>query len=308
MVVMVVLTPLVFIVMATRSTLRQWAVMTGSAYTHYLQQINRGETPSMTWEEVKNLELATYEADLELANFFQFVTIASFGYLCGVFLSRSRYLNLDYEQNDSEEVELVKGQYRRILQWLSIQGLFAYVVVGALRTLISLVATVMKESPPLQAAASSLEVNGLHSTDKLFIFVTIFCVINMQFIGKMKDIRDHLGKNVNMKFMGTRLLLLISQMQLKILAAFTIGSVMYTKVKTGLEKEKNKHGWIAVDINDWAFGQNKAQLLHSSLLVFESLLVVIANSILWKLDDKQMLGLLKDPRFSNSMSTDLLTP
>merc|ERR1719215_2167308 len=101
-----------------RSLIRVWAVMTGSCYKL-----------GMDWAEVQQLEMATYTMDLELAYTFQFYAIWKFGLLCSSLLEHSKYIR---ETSESERVAV--KHYKRTLAKTSIQGVYAFFIVGLLRS------------------------------------------------------------------------------------------------------------------------------------------------------------------------------
>jgi len=280
MVLIVVGMPMVFIAMSMRATIRIWAVMTGSAWVPF----HRNPVEGATWEGVKTLELATYSMDLELAVTFQFYMVSCFGQICGSYLADSKYL--DHSGMSPE----VAKQYSRTLKYAAIQGLYAFVVVGVLRSALDFGITVMQEDPLHKEMSDQIQLKVLSKIGPVFAFATILCVVNMLIIGKMKDITDHLG-NANMKFQGTRLLLLIAQIQPQILSGITTGSKLYEAVQQNAEKF-HLEGYL----ERWTFTDYQSKLMHVSLLSLECLVVILFNRVFWKLDDGQMSSLLERPR------------
>mmetsp|Transcript_33840 Transcript_33840/g.89713 ORF Transcript_33840/g.89713 Transcript_33840/m.89713 type:complete len:451 (+) Transcript_33840:93-1445(+) len=276
MVLMVVGMPMVFIVLSMRALIRVWAVMTGSAWVPY----HRNLPAAMSWNDVATVEIATYSMDLELAVTFQFYMVFCFGQLCGSFLANSRYVN-----HSAMSPEVAK-QYRRTLNWAAIQGLYAFVLVGVLRSALDFAICFMQEHPEHKALADQIEITALSKIGPVFAFATVMCVANMLIVGKMKDITDHLG-NANMKFQGTRLLLLIAQIQPQVLSAITVGSHLYQVLQANAEKY-HLDGWLEA----WTFTDYQAKLLHASLLNMECLIVIVFNRVFWTLDDAQMGALL----------------
>merc|ERR1719469_270013 len=112
---------MVFILMAMRAEIRIWAVMTGSAWLPFH---NGPQPPAKTWEVVKTLEMATFTTDLELAGFFQYLTIFSFGTLCVGYLYHA------------------PQQYRFALKFAGLQGVYLYAGFGVIRSLATFAAAV----------------------------------------------------------------------------------------------------------------------------------------------------------------------
>merc|ERR1719203_1271796 len=119
MVLYVIATPIVFVVMSMRAEIRVLAVMTGSLHVPggpwTEGQIESPEYQD-AWQTQKVLEGATYKADLEIAGFFQYMTIFSFARLCVSYLRDAPV------------------QYRFALKTAALQGVFLYVIFGCLRS------------------------------------------------------------------------------------------------------------------------------------------------------------------------------
>merc|ERR1712066_1067154 len=93
----------------------------------------------------------------------------------------------------------------------------------------------------------------------------------------MNAVKSKMPK-ANPKFLGTRLLLLCGEVQKRIILALTWGSPNFIILNDILFQ--NKHlTWKA---SKWWFNRETAQLAHTALLTWETLLVVLANFILWQ--------------------------
>lgn len=262
MVLLVIAMPTVFIVMAMRGEIRMWAVMTGSAWLPYVKLESQMENPLTNWTEVKTLQLATYTTDLELASTFQYYTVWSFGQLCASYFLRAPL------------------EYRQALTWAGLQGVYFYVLIGVVRSVGDFVVTVLSESkdPGKAFLAQQLQEKVLNQIGPVFTVGTMLCVYNMYIIAKMKDVTDHLGK-ASLKFQATRVLLLVSQIQLQVLIGITAGS----KLQQAIEK-------LPAPLNQTAdylhLSVYRAKLLHASLLGFECLAVIIVNRFMWDPNDE----------------------
>jgi len=173
-----------------------------------------------------------------------------------------------------------RKEYRGLLQWLSIQGLILFVLVGMVRTATVFLTTVLSEFPRLRDDASTVQNTFLSFTDPILIVAGIACVSNMKVILAMGDIQHHFGKTAEAKFFGTRALLSV-QMQLPAILLFTHDSDSFLAKNVvgehlGLEK--------VLPVKHWTLDLDNALLLNSSLLVWECLAVAVFNYFLWKLD------------------------
>jgi predicted ABC-type exoprotein transport system permease subunit len=274
--------PLVFNVMAMRSLVRIWAVMTGSCWK-----------PGMPWENIEQLEMVTYTMDLEVALFFQFYGIWRFGLLCTNFLEHSRYIHAEDED--------AGRQYKRTLALTSVQGVYAFVLVGALRGIFDLAVSWMQEKPQYKEMADQLEVTVLSKVGPIFIFVTLLVMVNMVLVSRVRDIKEPLG-NANLKFLGTRLLLLIAQIQPKVLAAITVGSPLYEKVSSTAEKLHLQERF-GLDLSYWTFNGHQAELAHASLLNIECIIIAVFTIFFWQLDAHQREALMFEHDFPSKGSS-----
>jgi len=281
-VVIILGTPLIFIVMAMRSLIRIWAVMTGSAYH-----------ANIPWDHMVDLELATYQMDLELAVAFQFFSCLIFGLLCTSFLQHSRILNVHASYSQSK--------YMRILGYTAVQGVYAFVFIGVLRTIFDIAVTYLSELPEHRAQAHMLQEQVLSKVGTIFSFVTVLCILNMLLISKVPDIAEGLN-GANPKFTGVRLLLLIAQIQPQVLNGITVGSKLYMTLE-----QHAKEMELQDELKRWTFTKNQALLAHAALLNAECLLVAFLTWSLWRLKEKQEKALMKDLHASASASARELT-
>merc|ERR1712232_522433 len=119
----------------------------------------------------ERLELATYSMDLELGLTFQFYGILMFGFLCTSFLKHSKYIRTG---------DAIAGQhYMSTLAYASIQGVYAFVLVGILRSVFDFTVMYLEENPIHKAAAESLQLKLLDKVGVVFSFVTLLCMVNM---------------------------------------------------------------------------------------------------------------------------------
>mmetsp|Transcript_143743 Transcript_143743/g.374353 ORF Transcript_143743/g.374353 Transcript_143743/m.374353 type:complete len:442 (+) Transcript_143743:73-1398(+) len=252
MILLVIAMPLVFILMAMRAEIRIWAVMTGSAWIPY----HEVSPPTTTWKVVRTLEMSTYTSDLELGNFFQYITIFAFGRLCVFYLKDA------------------PAEYRKALKLAGLQGVYLYVIFGAVRSIGNLAVAVLGASEEYSYLSATLRDKTLAQIGPVFSVATLLCVYNMFVLGKMSDIRAHLG-SANLKFQATRFLVLISQIQLQVLMGLCVGSKLYQAA----QKLPPKYSGI---VESWHLSTYRAQLMHAALLNFECLFVVLFNRCVWR--------------------------
>lgn len=281
-VIIIIGTPLVFIVMSMRALIRIWAVMTTSAWK-----------PGVDWTGITHLEISTYDMDLELAVTFQFYAVMMFGFLCTSFLEHSSYIQLT---NDNEAYEVKR--YRRTLSYTAVQGVYAFVFIGVLRSMFDIGVTYFQETPKYKDIAMQIEEKALTKVGAIFTFVTLLCMVNMVLVSKVRDIRDNLG-NANLKFLGTRLLLLLAQIQPQVLNGVTVGSTMYQSIRNSLAtRESYPFGFTPTQVegyfDQWTFTAYQSKLLHAALLNYECLIVVLVTICFWRLTDEQKASLMFD--------------
>merc|ERR1712032_383098 len=103
--------------------------------------------------------------------------------------------------------------------------------------------------------------------------LSLLCTYNMLVVCKLPYMRAALG-NASMKFNGAKVLLLLGPNQLKILLSLSTTAL----AAQGTDSAK---GWLVGMLD---LSKERAMLLHSSLLSFECLLVVVLNLLSWRSD------------------------
>jgi len=296
--------PLVFVAMALRATLREWAVMTASCWTPAIKASMESATLEVRqkqWENLKALEIATYEQDLQVAAAFQFFAVGCFGQVCSKALSRMVNNNNNNDTNDCGECPEVAQKKREkdstILKQLAVVGLHAFVVLGIAKTVVAIVIAMISSDPANLPIIAPIQAKIIKTLDPVFLFATVLSVINMMLLGKMNEVAKTLP-GANTKFNATRALLIIGQGQFSVIRAFiTTGGTAPSPVLKALHNFKwhGEHPFADVSFD---FGIHQARLLHSSLLCFECLIVAILNFIVWN-DSAKIAsareGQLKEP-------------
>mmetsp|Transcript_3891 Transcript_3891/g.7819 ORF Transcript_3891/g.7819 Transcript_3891/m.7819 type:complete len:442 (-) Transcript_3891:67-1392(-) len=265
--------PLVFVAMSLRATIREWAVMTGSCWTGVITEQMKDaslEDRQAKWTDLKALEIATYEQDLQVASAFQFFAVGCFAQVCSKALKNM--MNNNQTPDSGEERD------RQIMLQLGVLGLHAFVVLGLVKTVVNIVLAMISSDPKNEALLEPIQQKILKTLDPVFFFATVLSVINMLLLGKMKKVDQVLPK-ANMKFNATRALLLIGQGQFTFLRAL-ITTSSSSPVLHAVNNFKF-HGEKPFEDLHWNFGIHQARLLHSSLLCFECFVVAILNCIVW---------------------------
>lgn len=243
MVLLVIAMPTVFVAMASRSTGRMWMIMRGH---------------DTDYDEVK--DMALYTENLELAAVAQYYVVFVFSQLCNDILRR-----------------LAKPEIAKVMQLTGFMGVYAWVIIGVLRAIFDFGIALISAHPSIRNAfgftdeqLDTYEQLAVAKIGTVFTVFTILCVYNMSVICKMKSIKRFLG-NASLKFLGTRILLIIGQTQLKIVTKVVELSPQIAILDT-------------LGINS----TYRANLLHSSLLTYEVLIVVLLNVFAWNSDNKSL--------------------
>lgn len=279
--------PLVFIVMALRATIREWAIMTGSAWLPY-QRLNMPlQQRQEVWKDIKASEASTYTQDLEIASGFQFFAVWCFGQVCTSALGKM----------------MAGTEDKYLVVQLGVLGLHAFVALGVVKTLVNVVLAVLSADWLMKAAIEPYQEMFMNFFNPVFIFATILSVVNMFVLGRVQAV-SAVVPNVNKKFNATRALLLIGQMQLTVLSAATTDTPEHA---SKILRLLHKVPFGPFHRLHWWFGMNQARLMHSSLLCFECLIMTIVNYFMWHSSDYNKV--LKDKILADvQMLRDRLQP
>jgi len=286
----VVMMPAVFIVMAMKAEIRILEVMTGS-------QLKDGQV----WSEYELPLVGTYRADLEIAAATQYLTVFAFAVLCTKFfnlrelekmtVNRENHFFLKVNQliknsslSPAERDDLLKpdgktkeeifDQIRRkseqhwfITTLAGLLGVWSYIFVGVFRCIFNITIAVLQESKRgairiwIESSFDSLQRlqdAGLSFLQPVFFTTMALCIVNMGIVLRMDELTsaEAFGKNANLKFIACRGLLIIADGQ----------SQSLQKLAGNLK----------------GFSVYQANLLHVSLLMMESMAVILFNSFRWR--------------------------
>jgi len=256
--------PIMYSVSAMRAMCRIWALATGTA----------DGTKSTQWENVESYEFALYHQDLELGSVVQFTSVFAFARLCGFVLKEWHHRQL--QKNDDKVYREQAEEMSSILSYVVFLGVWAFIVVGVTRCLVAFGLAELVHHDLLMGETSEFQHKLLAKVSTVFAALTVVCVINMLIICSMQSVRDRLG-NANLKFAGTRALLLVGELQSRVLDFFTIGAPVLSQMKKIPYLSEISH----LATQNWTFSPVQARLLHLSLLNIESLCVVLFNLHVW---------------------------
>jgi hypothetical protein len=173
-------------------------------------------------------------------------------------------------------------------------GVWGYIIIGVIRSVSNVFFVFARERAHQDAAVieywNGVEDRAKGKIEPMFTFATILCICNMTVICKMKDIvlPSALGASSNLKFLATRGLLLVAQIQPNVLAQFTrrenddhtITSPMQDKFENN-PHTKELPPWLHYFLNN-SISHYQAQLWHASLLGVWCLFFAAFNYVQWE--------------------------
>jgi len=217
----------------------------------------------VTWDEIKTAEMTTYDSDISLANFFQLQAVGAFGLLVMSYLKDA------------------PRKYRKILQGAGLLGLWCYLVISTIvfaadfyRAMLAAaeaqlrnrgyVSTFVSQSLFMDKVTSEdVETKFLDPIQPMNLVFTLLCVANMLVYERMPEIEKHLGE-ATLKFNATKFLLIVTHIQ-----PIMIGRL-------------SQNSWLQTHIfHNWHPSVPCQALIHTSLLPYECLIVVIVNGLFW---------------------------
>jgi hypothetical protein len=169
-----------------------------------------------------------------------------------------------------------------VVQWPAFLGVWAFIAVGLVDSAMSFVVSELMQHEEYEEQAIQAQ-DAVESVLKpILATFTILAVINMYMLSSLNIVKDKLG-NANLKFNGTRLLVLVGNIQESVIAIFTKGSRLYRAALRNRETlDENVFSHLQFRTSDFHFSPEKGYLLHVSLLLLECLLVVCLNILFWR--------------------------
>lgn len=264
MIMLVILLPVVFVAMSMRAQIRIWEVMTGTAWIPYLPT-GRLNNVLAHWDEIKTAEMTTQDLDIALANFFQLQAVGAFGVLVISYLKDA------------------PPKYRSVLSGAGLLGLWCYVVIASIvffadfyRALLAAAEAAdvhhgVGRTPQFvrrflmmdHVTSEDVEEKFLGPIQPMNLIFTLLCVANMLVYERMDEIKAHLGE-ATLKFNATKLLLILTHVQPIVISHIT---------HVPLLEQHLFHSWHP--------SASCQALIHCSLLIYESLIVVLVNAFCW---------------------------
>jgi len=200
-------------------------------------------------------DLALYEENLELAAVCQYYTVFIFAQIC---------VSLLREQKGSEDMKTA-------IKFVGFQGVYAWCLIGSVHSVLLFVIAFfghhIDENDAAQVALLAKGKAAEKTVGTIASVLSLLCTYNMLVVCKLPYMKQALG-NASMKFNGTKILLLLGPNQLKVLLSLTVDAAV-----TG--PKKKLAGFLDLS-------SERAMLLHSSLLSFECLVVVVLNLVSWR--------------------------
>jgi len=302
--------PTLYVASALRGNIRVWALLGGRSKVHLNE----------TWEHVTMVMVERYKNDMEVANFLQYFAVWSFAALCGLFISE-HFQSFENATLPSESASISVTTFRRsasreqrlnvlkedlqmVVMFPAFIGVWAFIVVGFVNSASCFVVSELMQHQEYRDGAIRARA-GLESVLKpILVTLTILAVINMTMLSQVRTVKDKLG-NANLKFNGTRILILVGAIQESVISMFTKGSRLYAAALRQKETLDDKvFGRLPFEfkISDFEFSPEKGHILHVSLLLLECLLAVCLNVVFWwDFDIHNVEQIESDDRFNQEM-------
>lgn len=252
-------------------------------------------------DEFTNVEAsmyAEYFSDLEIAAICQFCTVWSFARITSAVLSDTTLLQPQHQADDAEATQhgsepgigIMARDYKNTILYAGFLGVWVFVVVGVLRSILDLAFCIFRTSDRFSMLGDSLYSSWHGSLTTIFSAFTILCVLNMAIICHSPIVRHKLG-GASLKFLGTRILLLVMDMQQKLLDAFVYGSELYDHVQN--VGGKLSINMPAVAIHNLEHSDELSKLKNLTFLNVWILIVAIFNLAMWSSLDLERAGFAK---------------
>jgi len=172
--------------------------------------------------------------------------------------------------------------YAWTLKWAGMLGVWCYILLGMLRSIVTIVAVGLSAFNPQFWNDMLHNYNMLMDTFNIvFGYATIVCIINMSLILQIKDTtaKDALGRTANLKFLATRGLLLISQFLPQVLQKWTLDN---GAKETFFHKQRKLTSKLPKFLSEWHLSVYQSCLLNASLLCYFCLIFAVVNHFFWR--------------------------
>lgn len=255
LVILIFSNPMIWVVMAMRSEIRILEVFTGSAYSLAMHT-------NLTWAQVESRELSTARIDLQVAEGIQYYVIWCFTHFLKSLCEKYFPLELQHFPNSC------------MANWIYLQGAWLFAILGFISAMAGFGVTVCHAD--VQQRWCTVWLGELENLDQWLRFpllaTMVLCIVNIHVIGRFLQLKLRL----NLKFTAIILLLACEQVQPKILDFVTHLSHSEHPTLFGSSTLGEKGQTILIH-HHFQLSQFEAKLLHVSLLLWECLVVSLAN-------------------------------
>jgi hypothetical protein len=273
LVLLVIIMPAFFMVMATYSLIRKLQIFLGSSFV----------ATQTSWDDYVNWRQSTYSIDLACAAAFQYFTVAAFAKLCsGAFgldalieqlITNELELRVDYnklagpnrdkkalEFSQKETLQKENDHHVFALNWAGLQGILAYILVGFFRSICAIATAVMVELKFKGIEEQWLKLSN--TLQPVFGFTSALCIYNWFVIQKLPDVIEAFEGTPTRKFLAVRLLILCGDFQ-----------------KTFLQVIGSHPEFL-----NWGFrlSSHQVDLIQTLLLILECSFVIVWNFWYWR--------------------------
>lgn len=199
-------------------------------------------------------DMALFHENFELAACCQYVVVFLFARLC--------FYVMDLH-NENKDI-------KRVLSLVGFQGVNSWILVGLVHSMLVFFTAYMGHNYEWygltkdQIERLAAKIPTISNAASLF---SLQCTYNMLVICRLPLLKDDLG-DVGRKFSGTKLMLLIAPNQLKVL-------MMLTSPQQHNAMANIAHTMLNLSVE-------RAMLLHSSLMCYDCLAVVLFNYYYWR--------------------------
>lgn len=190
------------------------------------------------------------------------------------------------------DAHTVAEDYKTTILYAGFLGVWAYVLVGGLRSLLDLVFCLFRSTQRFSEAGDSLFTVAYSTMTTIFSVFTMLCIVNMIIICHSPIVKHRLGE-ANLKFLGTRILLLVLDVQQKVLDACMYSNALWEKMEDKDGKVVLPGGALNVDLASFKHSEELGKLKNLTFLNFWILLVALLNLALWWKMDLQHSGFAK---------------
>jgi len=247
-VLVIIIVPAIFAVLALGNAQRMLKLMSGLDCEYADLKLLRSEM------------LALNKIHMQVGAAAQFLAVWAYSRLCTAY----HHLNADPDLED----------FKFVHTWAGSQGIHAYVIVGLATCMLRLVEAYC--SFYNHASAESEAFNFLEARmEPVLSFATVLCVYNMFILSKTRDLIAALGTDVNLKFLATRLLLLIAQIQPIVLNALVNKSTLCTFLTEHPSLSPYRPGFVC------SISKYQSDLANASLLGYECLVLILFDRYFW---------------------------